>query len=303
MRRLLVLPVLVGASAASVIAGGPPARTQPACPRGSVYGGTRAAASIVRAVPGEVRRVFGTAVDPGNGTSFRDPMIVGLVQLAPASVFVQPIPGSAGLYRRVARRCGVAVAERAWAVTLRFPDQHLPGSIQTVLVSRTGGAWRLWGTLDSARPAPCRASQLAAAASFQGATGSAVGGIVFSDTGARPCVLRGRPRIRLTRRDGRDLGVRRLRLRRPRRSIVLQPHGAPPVVPTAGPVEARGKASVELWWMNFCRPWPRGGVFARVTLPGRRGSLRVRIFAPKPRCDFPGSPSTLGVGTFRRWGR
>jgi hypothetical protein len=291
VRQLLVLPVLLGASAASVLAGGPSTITLSACPRGSVYGNTHAAASIVRAVPREVRRVFGTAVDSGNGTSFRDPMIVGLVQLAPSSAFVRPIPGSAGLYRRVARLCGAAVARRAWAVTQQFPDQHLPGSIHTVIVSRTGRGWRIWATLDAVRPAPCRPSQLAAAASLQGATGSAVGAIVFSGTGSRPCVLRGWPRVRLTRRDGRSLGVWTLRLRGPRPSIVLASHGT------------RGKAYVEVWWMNFCRPWPRGGVFARVTVPRRRGSLRMRIFGPKPRCDFPRSPSTLGVGTFRRWGR
>ena len=150
--------------------------------------------------------------------------------------------------------------------------------------------------------APCGARQLSAASSLQGATGSAAGGIVFSNRGAKACTLTGRPRIGLTDNRGRALGVRRLRWRQPNPLVTLPPHGGRPIIPATGR-ETRGKAWVDLWWSNFCKAWPAGGVFAELRLPGRGGSLRVRIFAPKPRCDVPRSPSTLAVGNFQLWSR
>ena len=135
---------------------------------------------------------------------------------------------------------------------------------------------------------PCQAPQLAATAYLQGATGALLGGIVFSNRGALPCSLSGRPRVRLVDGRGRDLGVHLVSLRSPVRTVTLPRRGR------------AGGAYLRLAWRNFCgRP---AAVLARVLLPGGGGVVRVRL-RDRPRCDAKSTRSTLGVAPFVRWFR
>jgi hypothetical protein len=135
-----------------------------------------------------------------------------------------------------------------------------------------------------ANPPPCRATQLSAVARLQGATGSALGAIVFRNRTSAGCTVKGYPRVRIETRAGRDLGVKQVPIPDSRPVVLLQAR------------ERGGSARIRLAWRNFCRR--PAAVFARVTLPDRGGSLRVRLEA-RPRCDAPDHASTLGVGPFR----
>jgi hypothetical protein len=136
-----------------------------------------------------------------------------------------------------------------------------------------------------ANPPPCHAAQLTAVAHLQGATGSALGSIVFKNRTSVGCTFKGYPRVRLTTATGRDLRVKQVAIPDTRPLVLLQAR------------ERGGSARIRIAWRNFCRR-PAGAVFARVFLPNRGGSLRVRIDV-RPRCDAPRRPSILGVGPFR----
>jgi hypothetical protein len=146
--------------------------------------------------------------------------------------------------------------------------------------------------------APCRISQLHVSTVdphlgvfFNGATGSLVGWVSFTNEGA-PCSLLGRPRVRLVGRPAREVK---------QRETALTGEG------TSAPVRRllHGRtAGVEIWWSNWCAkgnpgtgelsPPPTGVV---VTLPsGETVRLAVR---ESPRCDQPQQPSTVAVGAFR----
>jgi hypothetical protein len=158
-----------------------------------------------------------------------------------------------------------------------------------------------------ARPAapPCVASQLLARADVQGATGSLLGGVVFSNRSATPCTLGGRPRTHLLDRS-RLLAVQTFALPRQSgdppvlRDVVLTPHGGAPTPSSS----TKGKAFLLLWWSNWCKK-PPAAVSVRVVLPHGGGRLTVRLNEAEaaPRCDQPKSPSRFGVGVVRPWRR
>ena len=145
---------------------------------------------------------------------------------------------------------------------------------------------------------PCRLAQLHVSTVdphlgvfFNGATGSLVGWVSFTNEGAA-CSLLGRPRVRLV--GGPAAQVKQ-------RETALTGEGAS--VPVRRLLHGR-TAGVEIWWSNWCAagnpgtgtpsPPPAGVV---LTLPsGGTVHLRVR---EAPRCDAPQQPSTVAVGAFR----
>jgi hypothetical protein len=152
---------------------------------------------------------------------------------------------------------------------------------------------------------PCRISQLHVSTLaprlgvfFNGATGSLVGWVSFTNEGAA-CSLLGRPRVRLVGGPAARVKQREEPLRgenpapgspRPAYSARSVPHGR-----TVG---------VEIWWSNWCAPGnpgtgkqspPPTGI--AVTLPSG-GTVRLAVH-DRPRCDAPQQPSTVSVGTFQ----
>lgn len=132
----------------------------------------------------------------------------------------------------------------------------------------------------------CRPGSLTAEASFQGATGSLLGGLEVMNVGPKPCALPERPTVRLSWA-GKTLNVRRVQLAaRPVALRLLKP-GA--------------KAFARLQWSNWCGA--DMGMFRPrllVTLGRVPAVLRVELHAPvtAPRCDSSYEPSTLAVGRF-----
>lgn len=134
---------------------------------------------------------------------------------------------------------------------------------------------------------PCRASELHAHLSLQGATGSLIGGIAFRNAGSAPRSLVGPPRIAF---DG--AGAEHWRLKR----LARQP--APPDVLADPPGSLRalapGKsAGVTIYWLNWCGPPPAAFAVAL----GSSSTLRVPI-AHAPRCDASQEPSVLTIAPF-----
>lgn len=155
--------------------------------------------------------------------------------------------------------------------------------------------------------APCRASQLEARASGQGATGSILGAIFFVNRGSSLCGLRGHPVAQLLDASGATLDVRIGAAKGEERLVVLRPSGFGDWTPlTPPPVES---AYAMYQWFNWCAA--RGAVAFRVSLPNGQGTLDAPFIshagtvvgAPgaKPRCDAPDASSgasSMGVGPF-----
>ena len=131
---------------------------------------------------------------------------------------------------------------------------------------------------------PCTAAGLHAELSLQGATGSLAGGVVLTNRGASPCSLLGRIEVRFL--GGSDpAGVVR---------SALAPDRPDPGVPLPSLRAPRPgqSAFAGLWWSNWCgHPAP-----TRLALRLPYGEeLDLPISDGGPRCDAPGSPSSLGV--------
>jgi hypothetical protein len=145
-----------------------------------------------------------------------------------------------------------------------------------------------WPGWDAHPKAPlCRADQLRAAASFQGAMGSFAGGAELRNISQRACTLVGRPKVRLTDLRGRTL------------PIELLPGKVPfefSTAPGNWPYQtvAPGKSSgFDIWWSNWCA---RGvSVVLHVLLPGGEPRATARA---GPRCDSPGYPSTMTISPY-----
>jgi Domain of unknown function (DUF4232) len=136
---------------------------------------------------------------------------------------------------------------------------------------------------------PCAAIDLVGSVGFAGATGFAVGPLMFRNRSASACRLGGRPRVRLFVNGAvanptqyplttRDSSSRPVRVLRPGRS-----------------------AGVRLWWSNYCGRRDRVRVVVRVRLTS---GARVRVKDSDPKETLPGCPvgrgkSGLGVGIFR----
>jgi hypothetical protein len=165
------------------------------------------------------------------------------------------------------------------------------------------GAWAVLTPAAGAHQAPrpsvhglpvCTAAGLRASLFLQGATGSLVGSIIFTNRGNFACGLSGRPSIRLT--DGHD---RALAITYVPANGDMQgtPVGTTELVPGT-------HADVFVQWQNWCHGSMVGPVTFVATLPHGGGVLKVtpgpggQGRAAGPRCDVPGRPSILSVAPF-----
>jgi len=121
----------------------------------------------------------------------------------------------------------------------------------------------------------------------EGENGGAHGDIEFTNTGSRPCVLRGLPQVAIVQAGGAPLPIRLVRAP----NLTLSP-----VVLAAGAPDA---ADLVVFWANWCAR-PPGPLSARITLPARGGVVTGPFDGPPdynlvPKCISPGSPSTISV--------
>jgi hypothetical protein len=134
------------------------------------------------------------------------------------------------------------------------------------------------------RTEPCRAKDLRPDAdarkfgAFQPQGGAAVGGVVLTNRGSGPCVLRGRPVVELRPTYGQ------------RQRLVKGTLPAPsPRVRTPGE-----SAVVGLSWANCCRKSIPSAL--RIRLPG---DGEIALLNPgAPQCLAPGRPTVVGVEPF-----
>lgn len=139
----------------------------------------------------------------------------------------------------------------------------------------------------------CTASELSATVGWQGATGSMAGSVVLTNVGNRSCTLDGPADIQFVDASGTSLPVTQSEMA----AGSAQPVGATPLRPGE-------QASVFFVWRNYCGPQPNGSLTTRVTLPNGGGRLVAQPDGPNadkgllPRCDVPGTASTVSVGPF-----
>ena len=133
----------------------------------------------------------------------------------------------------------------------------------------------------------CTARALRLAGGREGTSETAIGFIQFTNTGARPCTLRGYPRLALIWHS------RRLRVRDGRSGDLVQ----------QAAVLAPGKADAAqlvVQWGNWCGRRARQ-LSVRITIPGT-GTMTMPFNGPPdwdytPQCVQPGAPSQLLVVT------
>ena len=155
----------------------------------------------------------------------------------------------------------------------------------------------------------CQAADLQGKVYWQGAGGSMVGGIDFTNHSAKSCSLTGVPPVQLLDKDGQLLPL-----------IVDGPICfSCPFIPTeyvrgyldglkVGVIAIKpGEiAQVMLFWSNWCSPKPALPITVRVTLPVNSQQINIpaleldsiKPLASFPRCDVPESSSGLTVGPF-----
>ena len=141
----------------------------------------------------------------------------------------------------------------------------------------------------------CTAQQLSATASFQGETGSEVGGVSLRNRGPHACLLPRRARLAIYWKQ------QRLRVAETPYAAYQPNNGQRQV----GQLESRQRAFVPIWWSNWCgaRPWGKGFFrpYLRLTLADSTTltvTLRHPSEIPPPRCDSPNQRTTFEVGRF-----
>jgi len=138
----------------------------------------------------------------------------------------------------------------------------------------------------------CQMSDLSVRGGYTGGVsgGDVAGSIVFANGSASACTLQGRPQIQP--RDSRGvMTVTRTQLNEGTLElpVALQPGQ---------------EARVTFVWSNYCQAIS-GAITLVVTLPNDEGQLKIapdnlagRPQTGTPRCNEPGSPSILSIGTF-----
>jgi hypothetical protein len=149
---------------------------------------------------------------------------------------------------------------------------------------------------------PCRTSDFRASLSFQGATGSLVGGISLEHVGNDSCSLLGQPRVRFI-----GPAARRERwIISWMKSFPRDPDLVYPPQSTLRGIRPNEQVSVQMIWRNWCGPTskPASGPGPPpnalvLTLPRKGGEIRLTTDPPRvaPRCDVPGA-SSLRMSSF-----
>jgi hypothetical protein len=137
---------------------------------------------------------------------------------------------------------------------------------------------------------PCAATDFVGSVGFAGATGFAVGPLMFRNRSTSACRPGGRPQVRIF--------VNGVLANRTQYPLTNQESGSRPV----SVLRPGRSAGVRLWWSNYCGRRDPRRVVVRVQLTsGAR--LRVKDSDPKeilPGCPVGRGKSGLGVGVFRR---
>jgi hypothetical protein len=174
-------------------------------------------------------------------------------------------------------------------------------SSQQIDVAKLGRAVDLLPYMDRKKTPVCGLPDLHASASFQGAAGSALGGLLVRNVGGLACTLPAIARIQLSWHN-RPLAVRQVRFRSGWLAR-MNPRWATPLHVLAPGASAR----VVLQWSNWCGARPRvNGLFrplVELTLPSNAGVLAARVDAMSaPSCNAPsaarGRASTIRVSPF-----
>jgi hypothetical protein len=174
-------------------------------------------------------------------------------------------------------------------------------SSQHIDVPKLGRAVDLLPYMDGKKTPMCGLPDLHVSASFQGATGSALGSIVVRNVGGLTCTLPASPTIRLSWHKH-PLIIRQVRF--PSGWLArMDPHWATPLHLLAPGESGR----VVLQWSNWCgaRPWGKGPFrpLVELKLPGQPGIVAAHVGAMSaPSCDAPsaarGQASTIRVSPF-----
>ncbi len=153
-------------------------------------------------------------------------------------------------------------------------------------------------------PVACGAAQLSAKASYQGATGSMAGAIIFTNSGSTQCTLQGTAEVTLIDANGDKLPVvqKMMSLDGSERPVTLDPGR---------------QASLFFVWSNWCPAGTAetssaspisGGLSFLVTMRDSSGTVTVPVESVgstngnlTPRCDAPGRDSSLSVGAFKAY--
>jgi len=136
----------------------------------------------------------------------------------------------------------------------------------------------------------CVASELSTSGTWQGATGSLLGDVGFTNTGKEPCYLVGYLRISLVDERGQALAVQ---LRKGPPAAKLNPQATPMPVELS-PGEPR-TALVMLQWFNWCGASP-GSVSVLVALTSGAHLRPAAMGTGGSRCDDSTAPSFLTEG-------
>lgn len=136
----------------------------------------------------------------------------------------------------------------------------------------------------------CVASALDVSGSWEGATGSLLGGVWFTNSGQKPCFLVGYLTIHLVNQQGQSLTVQ---LRQGPPAAELNPPATPPAVELS-PEKPR-TAFVGLQWFNWCGPKP-GTVSVLVTLASGAKLRLAAMGVGGSRCDDPRMSSFITEG-------
>ncbi len=157
----------------------------------------------------------------------------------------------------------------------------------------------LAGSPAPAAESACRAEDLIASVSWQGAGQTLAGPITFYNKTATACTLQGRPQVQLVDASGAVLPVTQ-----------VNGPGATGSTQTAQVIVAPGQTATvfAVWQANYCGPKPTFPISLKVALPDTQGTLTAPVLGPPgqaplgvtPPCNASGSPSNISVGPFEQ---
>lgn len=163
----------------------------------------------------------------------------------------------------------------------------LLGGIGLAYGSASGATTR---SVATRLPPTCSVGQLSATGSWQGATNSMLGAVLFANTGTKSCSLRGYLPVTLRTQRGKALPVA---IRREGITLLPKPVVHPSAVILAPGVQRA--AAIPFQWWNWCQPNP-GPLSVRVAISSRQ-SLAVTPVGP----GFAATPGCIEGRNTRSW--
>lgn len=157
----------------------------------------------------------------------------------------------------------------------------------------------------------CQASDLTLTDGLQGATGSIMGGLIFTNTSSHSCYLDDYPQVQLQNGNGQILPLDYANFCLPctdpnstsqQRQATVTALGQQKIV-----LQPNEQAIVTVVWRNWCGKTDLSGLQFVVTLPHNAGKLTTPAYNVArqvpldiaPRCDAPDAGSSLSIGSFQ----